>query len=73
MFRKKKNSSKDFKLYTNVRELKSLVNEFKSLVAMTENKQMELKKVMSEFESLTALTENKLDQINKFKWKYKIK
>ena len=34
---------------------------------------MELKKVMSEFESLTALTENKLNQINKFKWKYKIK
>jgi len=73
MFRKKKNSSEDFKLYTNVRELKSLVNEFKSLVAMTENKQMELKEVMSEFESLTALTENKLDEINKFKWKYKIK
>lgn len=73
MFRKKKNSSEDFKLYTNVRELKSLVNEFKILVAMTENKQMELKEVMSEFESLTALTENKLDEINKFKWKYKIK
>lgn len=73
MFRKKKNSSEGFKLYTNVRELKSLVNEFKSLVAMTENKQMELKEVMSEFESLTTLTENKLEQINKFKWKYKIK
>ncbi|MBM0793200.1 hypothetical protein K4O66_06040 [Staphylococcus epidermidis] len=73
MFRKKKNSSEDFKLYTNVRELKNLVNEFKSLVDMTGNKQMELKKVMSEFESLTALTENKLNQINKFKWKYKIK
>lgn len=73
MFKKKKKRNKDFKLYTNVRELKSLVNEFKSLVAMTENKQMELKEVMSEFESLTALTENKLDQINKFKWKHKIK
>lgn len=73
MFRKKQNSSENFKLYTNVKELKSLVNEFKSLVDMTGNKQMELKKVMSEFESLTALTENKLNQINKFKWKYKIK
>ncbi|WP_325996139.1 hypothetical protein [Staphylococcus xylosus] len=40
---------------------------------MTENKQNELKEVMNEFESLTALTENKLDQINEFKWKYKIK
>ncbi|MCE4985378.1 hypothetical protein KJC01_06730 [Staphylococcus arlettae] len=73
MFKKKKKRNKDFKLYTNVRELKSLVNEFKSLVAMTENKQTELKEVMNEFESLTRLTENKLDQINKFKWKYKIK
>lgn len=73
MFRKKKNSSEDFKLYTNVRELKSLVNEFKSLVTRTENKQMELKEVMSEFESLIVLTKNKLDEINKFKWKYKIK
>ena len=73
MFKKKKKRNKDFKLYTNVRELKSLVNEFKSLVAMTENKQKELKEVMSEFESLTTLTENKLDQINEFKWKYKIK
>ena len=44
MFRKKNNSSEDFKLYTNVRELKNLVNEFKSLVDMTGNKQMELKK-----------------------------
>ena len=40
---------------------------------MTENKQKELKEVMSEFESLTTLAENKLDQINEFKWKYKIK
>lgn len=73
MFRRNKKNKKEFTLHTNVRELKSLVNEFKSLVAMTENKQKELKEVMSEFESLTTLTENKLDQINEFKWKYKIK
>ncbi|WP_047503127.1 hypothetical protein [Staphylococcus sp. ZWU0021] len=73
MFRRNKKNKQEFTLYTNVRELKSLVNEFKSLVAMTENKQKELKEVMSEFESLTTLTENKLDQINEFKWKYKIK
>lgn len=71
MFKRKKH--KNFRLETNVNELKKLVNEFKSLVARTENKQTELKETMYELESLTKLTDNKLKEINKFKWKHKIK
>lgn len=71
MFKRKEN--KNFRLETNVSELKRLVNEFKSLVARTENKQVELKETMYELESLTNLTDNKLSEINKFKWKHKIR
>lgn len=71
MFKKKK--EKNFRLETNVNELKKLVNEFKSLVARTENKQAELRETMCELESLTKLTDNKLNEINRFKWKHKIR
>ncbi|WP_419790366.1 hypothetical protein RCF71_04895 [Staphylococcus chromogenes] len=72
MFKKKSKKSYSCHIETNVSDLRYMLNNLKSLVARTENKQEELKEKVKEYESLVRQTENTIKEINKFKLKSKV-